>query len=82
MPAGASDTPNAVFWGGQFEANVTWDVSPILEIFGRAPNGLVGTQLGLRYTPTMNGREGWLDFDLLAGSFFSRFFTLGATGRY
>jgi hypothetical protein len=30
----------------------------------------------------MNGREGWLDFVLLAGSFFSRFFTLGATGRY
>jgi hypothetical protein len=42
--------------------------------------------LGLRYTPTMNGREGWLDFDLLAGSFFdpvsSRFFTLGVTVRY
>jgi hypothetical protein len=58
----------------------------MLEIFSRAPNGLVGTQLGLHYTPTMNGRESWLDFDLLAGSFFdpvsSRFLTLGVTGRY
>ena len=58
----------------------------MLAIFGRAPNRLVGTQLGLHYTPTMNGREGWLDFDLLAGSFFdpvsSRFLTLGVTVRY
>jgi len=80
------DVPNALFWGGQFEAKVAWDVSLMVEVFGRAPNGLVGTQMGLRYTPTMNGREGWLDFDLLAGSYFdsvsSRFFTLGVTVRY
>jgi hypothetical protein len=34
----------------------------------------------------MKGREGWLDFDLLAGSYFdavsSRFFTVGVTVRY
>jgi len=81
-----SDVPNALFWGGQFEAKVAWDVSLMVEVFGRAPNGLVGTQMGLRYTPTMNGKEGWLDFDLLAGSYFdqvsSRFFTLGVTVRY
>jgi len=65
---------------------VGWDISLMVEVFGRAPKGLVGTQMGLRYTPTIKGREGWFDFDLLAGSYFdpvsSRFFTLGVTVRY
>jgi hypothetical protein len=58
----------------------------MIEVFGRAPNGLIGTQMGLRYTPTIKGKEGWFDFDLLAGSFFdptaARFFTVGVTVRY
>lgn len=78
--------PNAFFWGGQVEAKVGWDISLMLEVFGRAPNGLTGTQMGLRYTPTIKGKEGWFDFDLLAGSFFdptaARFFTVGVTVRY
>jgi hypothetical protein len=78
--------PNALFWGGQVEAKVGWDLSLVVEVFGRAPNGLAGTQMGLRYTPTIKGREGWFDFDLLAGSFFdptaARFFTVGVTVRY
>jgi hypothetical protein len=78
--------PNALFWGGQIEAKVGWDLSLVVEVFGRAPNGLAGTQMGLRYTPTIKGREGWFDFDLLAGSFFdpaaARFFTVGVTVRY
>jgi hypothetical protein len=80
------DVLDAFFWGGQVEAKVGWDVSLMLEVFGRAPNGLMGSQMGLRYTPTMKGREGWVDFDLLAGGFFdavsSRFFTVGVTMRY
>ena len=46
------DVPDAFFWGGQVEAKVAWDISLMLEVFGRAPNGLMGTQMGLRYTPT------------------------------
>ncbi len=80
-----SDQPNALFYGGQFEAKVAWDVSLMLEVFGRAP-GQVGTQLGLRYTPSVGSRDGPIDFDLLAGNFFdhgsSRFFTVGVTVRY
>jgi hypothetical protein len=80
------DVPDAFFWGGQVEAKVGWDITLMLEVFGRAPNGLMGTQMGLRYTPTMKGREGWFDFDFLAGGFFdavsSRFFTVGVTIRY
>ena len=79
-------TPNALLWGGQVEAKVAWDVSLMVEVFGRSPNGLLGTQMGLRYTPTMGGKEGWIDFDLLAGSFFdsvsARFFTVGVTVRF
>ena len=83
----ASDqAPNALFYGAQVEAKVGWDLNLMLEVFGRTPNGLIGTQMGLRFTPTMNGREGWLDFDFLMGSYFDsvnpRFFTLGVTVRY
>jgi hypothetical protein len=81
-----TDVANALFWGAQVEAKVAWDVSLMVEVFGRAPNGVVGTQMGLRYTPTMGGKEGWIDFDLLAGSYFdsvsARFFTLGVTVRF
>lgn len=80
------DHPDALFYGGQFEAKVGWDLSLMLEVFGRAQASQIGTQLGLRYTPSMGGREGWIDFDFLAGSFFdstsSRFFTVGVTIRY
>lgn len=75
------DTPDALFYGGQFEAKVGWDVTLMLEVFGRQP-GLVGSQMGLRYTP----RDGPIDFDLLVGNFFdsvsTRFFTIGVTIRY
>lgn len=75
------DHPDALFYGGQLEAKVGWDVSLMLEVFGRTP-GVAGTQLGLRYTP----RDGPIDFDLLAGNFFdsvsTRFFTIGVTVRY
>jgi hypothetical protein len=77
---------DAFFYGAQVEAKVGLDLMLMLEVFGRSPNGLAGMQTGLRYTPTMNGREGWLDYDLLLGSYFdptnSRFFTLGATVRF
>lgn len=79
-------SPNALFWGGQVEAKVGWDLTLMLEVFGRAPNGLTGAQMGLRYTPTIKGKEGWFDLDLLAGGFFdpteARFFTVGVTVRY
>lgn len=78
--------PNALFYGAQIEVDVGWDVSLMLEAFGRAPNGLVGSQLGLRYTPRIGGHEGWFDFDVLVGNFFdatsTRFITLGVTVRY
>ncbi|WP_421994610.1 hypothetical protein [Reyranella sp.] len=77
-----SDHPDALFYGAQVEAKVGWDLTLMLEVFGRAPNGVAGTQLGLRYTP----KDGPIDFDFLAGSFFdtssSRFFTVGVTVRY
>lgn len=75
------DTPDALFYGAQVEAKVGWDISLMLEIFGRTP-GLAGTQLGLRYTPG----DGPVDIDLLAGSFLDsnapRFFTVGVTVRF
>lgn len=80
------NAPNAYFWGGQVEAKVGWDISLMIEGFARSPTGLAGTQMGLRYTPTLKGKEGWFDFDLLFGSYFdpqaARFFTLGVTVRY
>lgn len=75
------DTPDALFYGAQVEAKVGWDLSLMLEIFGRTP-GLTGTQLGLRYTPG----DGPVDIDLLAGSILDshnpRFFTVGVTVRF
>ena len=41
-----SDHPNALFYGAQVEAKVAWDLSLMLEVFGRAPEGVAGTQLG------------------------------------
>jgi len=81
----ATDVPNAFFWGAQVEANVGGGVGLMLEAFGRAQGGLVGTQAGLRYTPSIRGREPF-DFDLLVGTFFddtsTRFITIGVTVRY
>lgn len=80
-----SDVPNALFYGAQVEADVGGGVSLMLEAFGRAQGGLVGTQVGLRFTPTIRGREPF-DFDLLVGTYFdhisTRFVTLGVTVRY
>lgn len=77
----AGEQPNAAFYGAQVEAKIGWDLSLMLEFFGRT-QAQSGTQVGLRYTP--NG--GWVDFDILAGSIFdaasSRFFTLGVTVRF
>ena len=57
----------------------------MLEAFGRTQGGLVGTQVGLRYTPRIWEREPF-DFDLLVGTYFdqtsTRFVTLGVTVRY
>lgn len=75
------DNQNAAFYGMQVLAKVGWDVSVMLEVFGRQP-GVAGTQVGLRYTPN----DSWFDFDLLAGNTFDatspKFFTLGATVRF
>jgi hypothetical protein len=76
-----ADTPDALFYGGQLEAKVGWDLSLMLEAFGRV-NGLVGNQAGLRYTP----HDGNIDFDLLVGTYYdatsTRFFTMGVTVRF
>ncbi len=72
---------NAAFYGMQVEAKVAWDLSLMLEIFGREP-GIAGAQIGLRYTPN----DGWVDFDILAGNSFDatspKFFTVGVTVRF
>ena len=72
---------DSLFYGAQVEAKVGWDVSLMVEGFGRAP-GSGGFQMGLRYTPN----DGWVDFDILAGSIIDstspRFFTVGVTVRY
>lgn len=72
---------NSAFYGIQIESKVAWDVSLMLEFFGREP-GIAGAQFGLRYTPN----DSWFDFDLLAGNTFdqagSKFFTLGVTVRF
>lgn len=77
--------PNALFYGTQVEADVGGGVSLMLEAFGRTQGGLVGSQVGLRFTPTIWGREPF-DFDLLVGTSFdqtsTRFVTLGVTIRY
>jgi hypothetical protein len=76
------DNPNALFWGGQVEVDVGWDVTLMLEAFGRQP-GVIGNQMGLRYTPSAHPR---FDFDLLVGTIFdqdsTKFFTLGVTVRF
>lgn len=80
-----SDVPHAAFYGAQVEANVGGGLQLMLEGFGRTQGGLVGSQVGLRFTPTIWGREPF-DFDLLVGTFFdhtsTRFVTLGVTVRY
>lgn len=80
-----SDVPHALFYGAQVEANVGAGVNLMLEAFGRTQGGLVGTQVGLRYTPRIWEREPF-DFDLLVGTYFdqtsTRFVTLGVTVRY
>ena len=77
-----AENPNALFWGGQVEVDVGWDVTLMMETFGRQP-GVIGNQLGLRYTPSAHPR---FDFDLLVGTIFdqdsTKFFTLGVTVRF
>lgn len=77
-----SEHPTAFFWGGQVEVDVGWDVSLMMEAFGRQP-GLIGNQIGLRYTPAAHPR---FDFDLLVGTTYdtinTKFFTLGVTVRF
>jgi hypothetical protein len=82
-----ADYPDALFYGAQVQADVGFDITLMLEAFGRAQGiaaalGASGAQMGLRYTP----RNGPIDFDFLAGGFFgsmsSRFFTVGVTFRH
>ena len=77
-----TDNPTALFWGGQVEVVVGWDVSLMMEVFGRQP-GVIGNQMGLRYTPAAHPR---FDFDLLVGTMFdqdsTKFFTMGVTVRF
>lgn len=72
---------NAAFYGIQVESKVAWDLSLMLEFFGREP-GITGAQIGLRYTPN----DSWFDFDFLAGNIFdgtsAKFFTVGVTVRF
>jgi hypothetical protein len=75
------NNPNAAFYGIQVESKVAWDISLMLEVFGREP-GIAGAQIGLRYTPN----DSWFDFDILAGNAFdatsAKFFTFGVTVRF
>jgi hypothetical protein len=76
-----ADYKDAFFWGAQVEAKVGWELSLMLETFGRVP-GTTGTQLGVRWRPN----DGPIEVDLLAGSFFNnvdaKFFTIGLTLRW
>lgn len=76
------DNPNALFWGGQIQLDVGWDVSLMMEAFGRQP-GIIGNQMGLRYTPAAHPQ---FDFDLLVGTTYdelsTKFFTFGVTIRF
>ena len=76
------ENPTAFFWGGQVEVDVGWDVTLMMEAFGRQP-GVIGNQMGLRYTPSAHPR---FDLDLLVGTIFdqdsTKFFTLGVTVRF
>ena len=73
--------PNAVFYGGQFEATVFDDFLLMIEGFGRYP-GVAGGQIGLRYTPG----QGRIDFDLMFGALVdpagTRTVTFGVTLRF
>lgn len=78
----AGDRANhALFYGAQVEAKIGFDLSLMIEAFGRT-RGVSGIQMGLRFTPN----DGPIDFDFLAGSFFDlgnpRFFTVGVTVRW
>lgn len=77
----AAETPNALFYGAQFEIDVGGNVQLMVESFGRAP-GFPGIQMGLRFTPN----NGPIDFDLLVANYFdpgtTRFVTFGVTVRY
>ncbi len=78
----AGDRVNhALFYGAQVETKIGFDLSLMIEAFGRT-RGTSGIQMGLRYTPN----DGPIDFDFLAGSFFDsgnpRFFTVGVTFRW
>lgn len=77
-----AEHPTAFFWGGQVEVNVGWDVTLMMEAFGRQP-GIIGNQLGLRYTPAAHPQ---FDFDLLVGTTYdelsTKFFTVGVTVRF
>jgi hypothetical protein len=72
---------HAMFYGAQIEAKVGFDLTLMIEAFGRT-RGTSGVQMGLRFTPN----DGPIDFDFLAGNFFgfenSRFFTVGVTYRW
>jgi len=76
-----SDGFHSVVYGAQIEADIGWDVTFMLEGFGRAP-GIGGIQTGIRYTP----KNGPIDFDLLAARFLGTdqpyFFTVGVTVRF
>jgi len=76
-----AEQQNSFFWGAQIEAKVGWEVSLMLEAFGRS-QGTNAAQMGIRWRPN----DGNIDFDLLAGSFFDeinpRFFTFGVTVRF
>lgn len=78
---GGDRVNNALFYGAQVEAKVGFDLSLMIEAFGRT-RGTNGIQMGLRFTPN----DGPIDFDFLAGSFFggdnARFFTVGVTYRW
>jgi hypothetical protein len=78
---GGDRVNHALFYGAQVEAKIGFDLSLMIEAFGRS-RGTNGIQMGLRFTPN----DGPIDFDFLAGNFFgfenSRFFTVGVTYRW
>jgi hypothetical protein len=76
-----SERTHAFVYGAQVEADIGWDVTLMIEGFGRSP-GIGGLQAGLRFTPG----NGPIDFDLLAARFIGAgqpyFFTVGVTVRF
>jgi hypothetical protein len=75
------DMPDALFYGGQIEVQISRDLMFMIEGFGRAP-GIGGVQTGLRFTP----KDGPIDFELLAARFLGEnqpfFFTVGVIVRF